>query len=110
MFALDDDFTIEVDGVELKAVIDFYSPNLPDGQDFDPDAWEAEKLELRMETISRKSFFWLYRICRSLLSERTVSFSDGSLLSRQSHLDDVREHGCGHRFVCSFDENHVVRA
>jgi hypothetical protein len=105
MFSLDDYFTIEIDGGELKAVIDFYSPNLPDGQDFDVDAWDAEKLELHMKPVSRKGFAALYRIVRSLLTGVTVTFQEGTLGHRQNCLDSVCNMGLG--FDVSFEDRFI---
>ena len=103
--ASDGSFTIEIDGGELKAEIDLYSHNLPDGQDFDFDAWKAERLELHMKPASRKGFSALYRIVRILLSGGMVSFKDGQL--DQNHLDPVRKRNLVLGFEVSFHDDFI---
>lgn len=96
-------YIVEIDGGKLKGEIDFYSQHQPDAQRWDVDAWDAEKLRLYLKPC-RQNFRALHSMIRSLLGGRTLTFSDGSQLSRQSHLNEVRESSIRYGVDFSFEE------
>lgn len=104
MWELDRYLAIEIDDGEFKAEIDFYSQHQADGPDWNVDAWDAEKLELRTNLVTREGFRVLHRMVRGLLSGKSQPFKDSPLvISRQSHLHDVRERGDGSRVTIYFE-------
>lgn len=96
MWDFDRYFTIELDEGELQAVVDFYSQDFyrvhPDGNgEFDSDTWEDEKMILSTKVVTREQFKNLYRMCRGLLSGKTIVLADGKSTSRDLYLAQVRE-------------------
>lgn len=103
MWELEKFFAITLDDDKLNGEIDFYSQHQPNDPSWDTDSWDAEKLRLRFNP-SRQNFLACHRMIRCLLGGRTLTFTDGSQLSRQSHLNEVREHGIRNGIDLSFEE------
>ena len=96
MWEFDRNFTIELVGGELHAVVDFYSQDFyrthPDGNgEFDVDRWEDEKMRFSTHVTTHENFQFLYRMCRGLLNGKTVFMPDGRQFSRDVYLAQVRE-------------------
>lgn len=94
MWEFDRYFVIELCDDKLTAMVDFYSQHFDlhadDREAWDVDVWDAEKLHLESALITRKHFLGLYSVVRALLNGRTVTFSDGSVFSRDLHMASVR--------------------
>lgn len=94
MWEFDRYFVIELRDDKLTAMMDFYTQDFDsradDSEAWDVDAYEAEKKHLECTPITPENFADLYRVVRALLNGRTVTFSDGSVLSRDLHMASVR--------------------
>ena len=87
-------FTIEIDDDALYAEVDFHSQRIAaDETPFDSDAWEREKLRLRVTPKNREGFYLTHALVRGLLSGRSAAFADGVILNRDSHLEQVKGAG-----------------
>jgi hypothetical protein len=87
-------FAVTIDDGKLNGEIDFYSERYD--HDAGPSGWDievcdTEKLRLHLKPC-RQNFRALLWMIRCLLGGRTLTFTDGLQLSRQSHLNEVNEH------------------
>lgn len=96
MFEFDKCYTIEIapEG-GLRGTVDLYcqrnSLDLSRRDfKFDDDAWDAEKMVLRMSLVSRDEFRLLHRMIRTLLAGKEVDL-DGPVMSRKLHLELVAQ-------------------
>jgi hypothetical protein len=84
-------FSIELEEEAIYAEADFYSQRYAAADpSFDVDAWEREKLRLRVTPKNRKGFCLTHSLVRGLLSGRSAVFADGVILDRFSYLENVK--------------------